>query len=268
VEAEILLGFKKYLKYPVLDMGCGDGLFTSILFGARINKQYDAYQSVDFSQKDVYNSYAASPEDLFYARPRAIGFGMDIKENAVRKARELDVYDRVKVGDVRAIPFDNASVNSVFSNMIDDIKESDLVRVFEQVHRVLKKGGFFVFTSPTERFRDYLYHINKGQRQRDRGRSDWQPRPMRLWQRIFGAASFELVEMVEYGNKNMMQFWDTGFRPFFYPLMGSRKILKDNDCYLPAKCIFLELAREYFLKYVSGQVSKRGAFRIIIIRRI
>lgn len=268
IEAEILFGFKKYLKYPVLDLGCGDGLFTSILFGGRINKMYDAYQSVDFSQKDVYNSYTKLPADFIETKPGKIGFGMDIKKNAMRKAKELNVYDEVRKGDVRKIPFDNELVNSVFSNMIDDINEKDLNSVFKQVHRVLKKGGHFVFTSPTERFREFLYYFNKGQKQRDRGRSAWQPRSLSLWKKIFKKTSFEEIEVVEYGDTLMMHLWDTGFRPFFYHLMGVRKMLKDSKCYLPLKTIFLEMAREYFLKYVKGQVSKKGAFRIIIARKI
>ena len=49
LEARILLGFrKKYLKWPLLDLGCGEGLFASILFGARVNKKYDAFEAVDF----------------------------------------------------------------------------------------------------------------------------------------------------------------------------------------------------------------------------
>ena len=49
VEAKILHGYVgKYLTYPMLDMGCGEGLFTSILFGANVNEAYDNYESIAY----------------------------------------------------------------------------------------------------------------------------------------------------------------------------------------------------------------------------
>jgi len=268
IEAKILLNFrKKYLKYPLLDLGCGDGLFISILFGARINKEYDAYQAVDFKQKDIYNARAKLPKNFFDKKPLKIGFGMDIKKNLVDQASQLKVYDKVKIGDVRKLPFDNKSLNSVFSNMIDDIKKKDLDSVFKEVSRVLKPKGYFVFTSPTERFRKFLFYYNKKSKL-DRGRSSWQPRSLAFWKKILKKTDFELVEYVEYGKPNVIQFWDTGFRPFSSCLIKFRNKLKEKGFCLLFKRIYLEIFREYLFKYVKNQVSKGGAFSIIVIKKI
>ena len=282
IEAKILLDFKsKYLRYPILDLGCGDGLFTSILFGARINKIYDAYESIDFSKTDIYNNYTKQPKDFFMVRPSPIGFGVDIKENAVMKANDLGTYDEVKGGNIRKLPFENESVNSVFSNMIDDIKREDLDIVFEEVYRVLKMSGYFVFTTPTKRFREFLFYYNKAQDFKkqgntakyslflefDRGRSEWEPRPLSLWVELCRKTSFELVEYVEYGNKNMLQFWDTGFRPFFHYLMSLRNTLRKNDMLLPVKEIVGEIIKNYLFRYTKNQISQNGAFAIIVAKK-
>ena len=281
-DARILLDFKKnYLKYPLLDLGCGEGLFTSILFGARINRTYDAYESIDFSKTDIYNTYTELPNDFFRVRPSPIGFGVDIKETAVMKANDLGTYDEVRLGDIRKMPFENESVNSVFSNIVDNIKEEDLDIVFEEVNRVLKTGGYFVFTTPTRRFREFLRYYNKAQDFKkqgdmdkcslflefDRGRSEWEPRPLSLWVKLFEKTSFEVVEYVEYGDKNMVQLWDTGFRPFFHHLMGIRNTLIKNDMLLPVKEIVVEIIKNYFLKYTKNQISQNGAFAIIVAKK-
>lgn len=269
IETKILLGLKdKYLKYPTLDLGCGDGLFTAILFGARLNKNYDAYQSVDFKQKDIYNSYTKLPDDFLEKKPLKIGFGIDIKEKAAAKAKELNVYDEVKAGDIRELPFENGSVNSVFSNMINDIKEEDLGPVFKEANRVLKKGGYFIFTSPTPRFKEFLFYYNKNKKELDRGRSKWQGRQLPFWKKLFKENSFQLIEYIEYGDVDMVQFWDTGFRPFFHYLMALRNILKKNDIYLSVKNVFLEIFREYLFKYTKGQISQKGAFSMIVAKKI
>ena len=282
VETEILFAIKnKCLKYPMLDMGCGDGLFTSILFGGKINKKYDAYSAIDFSQKDIYNNFRKIPADFFEKKPSRIGFGLDIKKNSALMASALKVYDQVKTGDARKLPFGNESVNSVFSNMIDDIKNEDLITVFKEANRVLKPNGCLIFTTPTERFKEFLFYRNKAEAaikkgnkadyarfmELDRGRSFWESRPMNLWNTIFKETSFEMVGYTEYGNSDFVQFWDTGFRPFFSHLASLRNALLENILYLPAKKVFMEIIREYIFKFAEGQINQKGAFAIITVKK-
>lgn len=282
VEAKILLDLKdKYLKYPMLDMGCGDGLFTSILFGGKIKRKYDAYLAVDFSQNDIYNNYKEIPLDFFDKKPSKIGFGTDIKENSVLTSNALKVYDQVKVGDARKLPFEKNSVNSVFSNMIDDIGSDDLENVFLEVCRVLKPNGYFIFTAPTKRFKEFLFYYNKARAsdkrgnkeesnyylELDRGRSKWEALSIQLWKKIFKKTSFEMIKYIGYGDDNFVKFWDTGFRPFFSQFANLRSAALKNNLYLPLKEIFIEMIREYIFKFVKGQVNKKGAFAIIVVQK-
>ena len=80
----------------------------------------------------------------------------------------------------------------------------------------------------------------------DRGRAFWESRPMNLWNTIFKETSFEMVGYTEYGNSDFVQFWDTGFRPFFSHLASLRNALLENILYLPAKKVFME--REVYKK--------------------
>jgi len=283
VEAKILLGMKKkYLKYPVLDLGCGDGIFTSILFGGKINKNYDSYSGVDFSQNDVFNTKAAIPKDFFERKPPAIGFGLDIKENSAENARKLGVYDRVETGDARHLPFPNGSASSVFSNIIDDVKEKDLMQVFSEASRVLKKTCINVFTVPTENFKKYLFYSNRANDFRkkgkmkeyarfigmDRGRSLWQGIPEKKLKNILGKTSFKMEKKIEYAGPEFIQLWDTGFRPFFHHLIALRNMLLKNSLYLPAKKVAVAIVREYFSSFARGQTGRGGAFAIIVVKKI
>ena len=282
IEARILLTLRdKYMKYPLLDLGCGEGLFTSVLFGARVNRKYDAYEAIDFSKPDIYDTHTELPRDFFITRPKPIGFGVDIKESAVRKAKNAGIYDDVRRGDIRKLPFEKCSVSSVFSNMIDDIKKDDLETVFREIGRVLKSNGHFIFTTPTERFRKFLLYYNKAQSSKkrgdtdkyklysafDRGRSEWEPRPLSIWRGLFKKVSFEMVEYIEYAPGNVIKFWDTGFRPYFYYLMGARSMIRSNHMLLGLKNIWIEILKNYLLKYTRIK-ARNGAFAVIVARKI
>lgn len=283
LEMRQILGLKnKYLAYPMLDIGCGEGLWTSILFGARINKKYDAYEAINLSKSDPYNIYLKPPADLLKVMPDPIGFGLDIKENSVQKAQDIKMYDRVKAGDARNLPFKNNSVNSVFSNMIDDIKTEDLKKVFMEAHRVLNDKGYIVFTTPNERFRKSLFYHNKAKACKkqgdlknyklfsmlDRGRAEWEPRPLSLWLKLFSRTSFKLVDHFEYADESVMQLWDIGFRPFFKQLMEIRNVLRKNDLLLPVKEIGVEMLKQWLFQYAKNETSKNGAFSILVAKKI
>jgi len=283
LQMRILLDLKsKFLKYPILDVGCGDGIFTSILFGARLNKNYDSYESIDFCKSDIYNNYAKRPEDFLISKSKPFGSGMDIKANSVNLARELKTYDQVKVGDARKIPFNDESFSSVFSNMIDDIKREDLNTVFNEVNRVLKKDGFFVFITPTNKFREFLLYYNKAQEfkeqgdldkykhylELDRGRSEWEPRDMSLWSDLFDKTSFEFVKSIEFVNKDQLQFWDTGLRPFIKHMMDLRNTLRQNEMLSYVKRIWVDVIKSYLFKLIENEKDKCGAFTIIVAKKI
>jgi SAM-dependent methyltransferase len=271
LEAKILHGYiNKYLMYPMLDMGCGEGLFTSILFGANVNEAYDNYESIDMGKVDPYNNYLKVPKDFFINKPSPIGIGIDIKENSVKKARDLGVYDSVDTGDVRRLPYADGHFISIFSNMINDIREDDLEKVFCEAHRVLKNNGHLVFTTPNENFLDCMYYYNQKDLGEtgmlDKGRSEWAPRAKTVWAELSQKLGFEIVRYTKYGDKNLISFWDTGFRPFFKNLIELKKQLKIENS-LIIRNIWVEIMKSYLHRLVETQ-KDNGGFSVVVMRKV
>jgi len=106
---------------PILDLGCGNGKFSSAIFA-----------------------------------PEKLDIGLDTSEWDIARAGQSTVYETVMVGDARCLPFQNESFNVVFSNcVLEHIRRID--EVLNEVSRVLKADGAFIFTAPSDSFGDYLF---------------------------------------------------------------------------------------------------------------
>jgi SAM-dependent methyltransferase len=105
---------------PVLDLGCGDGLFASLMF------------------------------------PDKRLTGVDITLRVLRWARRSGAHRLVAAADARVLPFRDAAFNTVFSNcVIEHIPGLD--KLFAEARRVLAPGGRLIFTVPGERFSRNLF---------------------------------------------------------------------------------------------------------------
>jgi SAM-dependent methyltransferase len=108
------------MERPILDIGCGDGLFASLLF------------------------------------ERPVECGIDLNISRLTRARDSGAYRDVKLADATRLPFDADSFGTVFSNsVLEHIPDIDAV--CREVARVLRPGGQLVFTVPSDRFGDYLF---------------------------------------------------------------------------------------------------------------
>ncbi|NQU09056.1 MAG: class I SAM-dependent methyltransferase, partial [Candidatus Abyssubacteria bacterium] len=108
------------LDPPVLDLGCGDGMFGSILFDCK---------------------------------PDAIDCGIDLSPEDIQKARETRTYRSLQVADIQRLPFADNSIGSIFSNSVFEHLE-DIDSALSEAVRVLKPGGKLVLTSPNNRLVD------------------------------------------------------------------------------------------------------------------
>lgn len=106
-----------------LDLGCGDGILTDILF-ERMGK-----------------------------KPRLVGIDPDPLETDA--ARKYDFYERIHTVGGDAIPEEDATFDYVISNSVLE-HIPDLEPVIKEVGRVLKPGGTFFYTVPCPTFRDNL----------------------------------------------------------------------------------------------------------------
>lgn len=109
------------LVHPVLDVGCGDGHFASVAYNEPIDVGLD-------------------PMDR------------DLKE---ARTRIPEVYLDVVKGDATAMPFDDGAFATVVSNcVIEHIP--DVEATLSEISRVLRPGGSFATTLPSEHYPDFL----------------------------------------------------------------------------------------------------------------
>lgn len=126
--APLALAFERYLECkiyqsmsfaePILDVGCGDGVFAQVLF--------------------------ASPVDT----------GIDPNARELARAKQLNVYSELLQCPGHAIPKPDGYYKTVFSNSVLE-HIPDLAPVFREIHRLLAPNGRFYMTVPTPKFEHY-----------------------------------------------------------------------------------------------------------------
>lgn len=108
-------------RKPSMDLGGGDGYLSSVLFDSKF----------------TYNVDNGEARDLHIAR-------------------RMKRYQHILVESAEQMSLRSNSLEFVFSNsVIEHIP--DVEAVLSETARVLKKGGYFVFTSPSHNFKEYLY---------------------------------------------------------------------------------------------------------------
>jgi len=112
-----LAAYRRFqLPEPVLDLGCGNGQFFKQVW-PRIEKVV----------------------------------GIDISADAIQRARQSGTYQRVHLSPAHQIPEANSTFKAVFSNCaMEHMDQID--SVVKDVRRVLRPGGFFLFSVVTDHF--------------------------------------------------------------------------------------------------------------------
>jgi SAM-dependent methyltransferase len=116
LECNILM--KQEFNRPILDLGCGEGLFSYIFFDEKI---------------DV---------------------GIDPNGHEIERARSYNMYDELIVCYGDKIPKESGSFNTIFSNSVLE-HIPDIESVLREAHRLLAPGGKFYVTIPTDYFDRY-----------------------------------------------------------------------------------------------------------------
>lgn len=182
-----------------LDLGCGDGSVTQIIL-ERVGVR-----------------------DM-------VGVDPDAKETSL--AERLGVYAHIHTTGGQEIPEADASFDFAFSNSVLE-HIPDVAGVLDEVARVLKPGGLFVFTVPGPRFhyllRGPLWPWVSRERylaQLDRRVAHEHYYSEQEWGKLLGRRSLTIERASEYLNGHEVKRWETLARftgGLLYQLMGAQK---------------------------------------------
>lgn len=176
--AQELSLFSKHLevmKKPVLDFGCGDGSFASVLF-------------------------------------KSIDYGVDHDPEALKIAAGYKIYEKLVQSTISKIPLGEASVQTVFSNSVLEHVGS-LDDVLSEIHRILAPGGQFIFTVPVRQFKEDLakYFGWRESVRINREYHHWNLLDVEDWEKRLHAHGFSVDLMKPY-QPDWFTFWYRMFR--------------------------------------------------------
>ena len=225
-----------YMREPLLDLGCGDGTHTAIMFGTRFCERFDVFASLRLDGPDIFDAF-----DPALYRPKIIepgsrvSFGIDIRSNMVRRAGALDIYDRVLTGDATKLPLPDESVQTVYSNVLRDFPDETCRAALKEISRVLRPGGHLFLPACTPAWRDCLYfypqarslaragdeQASRRMADLDRGRSVSfaQQKSPAQWSRRLESVGLEIIDTQPTHAREVARVWDVGLRPFAVPLL-------------------------------------------------
>jgi SAM-dependent methyltransferase len=188
---ECVLYTNHRLERPVLDVGCGDGIFSSVLFGERVDT------------------------------------GIDPDERELRVAASLDAYEELIECSGASVPKPTGSYRTIFSNSVLE-HIPDLKPVLVEMHRLLHDDGQVIVTVPVHRFVEHnIGHlVLSGLRLQGLDRK-WQRffrnfwglyhvHSSESWRTMFESAGFEIKESFEYKSPRLTLMRES-LMPFSIP---------------------------------------------------
>lgn len=230
----------------ILDLGCGDGLYSLLMFGGKPPVDYDRFLNVKPSLQRINKNQSGD----IYSEPvrakrvsrrphRMIDFGLELKKHHIAVAESLGIYKKIFESKFEEIPLDNGCIDKVFS-VFAFYWGNDLIRQTKEVKRVLRKGGEFIVNLPSEhlydlhlvkklaedkayskQFRDVMDRMDGGRR----GLASRHARSAEQWRCFFEVLGFDFVDVIPVVNEVMFTLQDISQRPFLPYIF---KILKQR----------------------------------------
>lgn len=196
IECEILA--RQAFRRPVLDVGCGEGLFAKVFFTEPVDR------------------------------------GVDPSASELERARQLGAYHALTCCGGAELPFDDDLFPTAMSNSVLE-HIPDLGPVLDEVRRVVTPGGSFYVTLPTDRFEQYTVTARLlaacglaglEQRYRRRFNAFWRhfhAYAPETWRSLFVDHGWEVVETVEYGSPRICT-WNAALTPLCLPSFVVKKL--------------------------------------------
>ena len=228
-----------YLEQPVLDLGSGDGHFASVAFKDKLE------------------------------------VGLDPWVAPMKEARTRDAYHMLVLGEGAKIPVCSGYFSTVIStSVLEHIPQ--IQPVLNEVARVLKPGGRFVFCVPNHRFPEMLWGrsvLKKiGLPTLGEAYSRFFNRIARhahtdspeVWERRLETAGFQLVKTWDYFSPKALHILEWG-HPLGLPSLITKKLF--DKWVLTPKRWALALPWRWTRKYMDHPESTEGVCSFFVARR-
>ncbi len=214
-------------RAPMLDLACGDGVFSFLHAGGVFADEFDVFQAVG-----RLNEVATRNADMFDAgsacyRPaivrsaaRPIDTGADRKPELLAKAETLGLYRRrIELDANRPLPFADGEFALVYCNSAYWIRE--ITTLLRELGRVVRPRGRIILHIKLAQLHDYtLESFRKQLGERflaviDRGRRACWPSvaPREVWERRFRDAGLAILDATPFITRTHAHIWDVGLRP-------------------------------------------------------
>lgn len=234
---------KQEFRSPVLDIGCGDGLFAKNLFADKIDT------------------------------------GIDPSASEIACAAKTGAYNELICCSGSEIPKPSGAYRTVFSNSVLE-HIPDLRPVLLEAHRLLEPGGSFFITVPTDEFEQHsLVHrilIGLGLTDHAARFRKWYNRFWRHyhaysasdWKKLITDAGFEAVRLIRY-NPPRMTIRNDCLAPLAI-LSGVLKRLSGRWVLWPwlRGVFFAPIARRIWRSFVDDGISPDGSLLFVQARKV
>ncbi len=229
----------KGVKRPILEIGTGDGRNDRYLF-----------------------------RKIF-----PIDFGIDVDAKALSIAEKSNQYKKLLKADSAEMPFRNATFNCVIANSTLEHVRRDIGTI-QEVSRVLRLGGLFVFSVPTDKFKKYMkdFGIRSNEFLEYNKRVEHlHYRSIEEWKNILYKNNLVIEDSLNYFPKDVLNFWYklhkiVVFKPYKRELWS---YLKDSPYgrIIPKKMV-ISLEKRWLYPYYKQALNDSGAWVFLITRKI
>lgn len=210
-----------------LDLGCGDGVFSFIHGGGRLEPAFDVFHSVELAgdthgkRLDMFDHIDERYHPIVSRDPnRAIRTGTDLKPTLLAKACRLNVYEELLQHDLNEpLPFPDESFETVHCNMAYWVCNVD--GLLGEMRRITVSGGRILLHVKLDAIRDCTlakHAADLGPKFLDiigRDRFDSWPTlaDPSTWEHRFHRAGLQIEQAIALATTTHAHLWDVGLRP-------------------------------------------------------
>jgi SAM-dependent methyltransferase len=258
---------KKYLKKnkKILDISCGDGIFSFICAGGELNVNNDAFSSIKNKKRsskfDAYDFFDKNYKIKIKKKPLfRFHTGTDWKNNMLKKASKTKLYKNLQLhNNMKKFEINDNNFDLVFSNSAYWVKNLNFH--ISEMTRVTKVGGHIYLQM---KFKDsYLKTIVKNKSKFLLGNKFYEiidAGRLKTWKGILVKKEFDKV-LKGFKNIKIIYYkplygdlvallWDVGFRPLFKPLHEMARGLSKNN-YIKIKKQWVDIIYNLSKHYIS-----------------